>query len=82
MVSLVVFNSFNVVKNLKNPDLVARQKPPFYTAYYANLNSSIIFCLSSAEIYLSLVTSFFISFAVILSAISLPIKSPVASALF
>ena len=27
--------------------------------YYANLNSSIIFCLSSGEIYLSLVTSFF-----------------------
>ena len=31
MVILVVFNSFNVVKNLKKPDLVARQKPPFYT---------------------------------------------------
>ena len=31
MVLLVVFNSFNVVKNLKKPDLVARQKPPFYT---------------------------------------------------
>ena len=30
MVILVVFNSFNVVKNLK-PDLVERQKPPFYT---------------------------------------------------
>ena len=32
MVILVVFNSFNVIKNLKKPDLVARQKPPFYTA--------------------------------------------------
>ena len=32
MVILVVFNSFNVVKNLKKPDLVARQKLPFYTA--------------------------------------------------
>ena len=31
MVILVVFNSFNVVKNLKKPDLIARQKPPFYT---------------------------------------------------
>ena len=31
MVILVVFNSFNVVKNLKKPDLVERQKPPFYT---------------------------------------------------
>ena len=31
MVILVVFNSFNVVKNLKKPNLVARQKPPFYT---------------------------------------------------
>ena len=31
MVILVVFNSFNVVKNLKNPDLVARQNPPSYT---------------------------------------------------
>ena len=33
MVILVVFNSFNVVKNLKKPNLVARQKPPFYTTY-------------------------------------------------
>ena len=31
MVILVVLNSFNVVKNLKKPDLVARQKPPLYT---------------------------------------------------
>ena len=31
MVILVVFNSFNVVKNLKKPDLVACEKPPFYT---------------------------------------------------
>ena len=31
MVILVVFNSFNVVKNLKKRDHVARQKPPFYT---------------------------------------------------
>ena len=31
MVILVVFNSFNVVKNLKKPDPVARQMPPFYT---------------------------------------------------
>ena len=31
MVILVVFNSFNVIKNLKKPDPVARQMPPFYT---------------------------------------------------
>ena len=31
MVILVVFNSFNVVKNLKKPDRVAHQMPPFYT---------------------------------------------------
>ena len=69
--------------------------------YYVSLNSSIIFCLSFEEIYLSfgislltsfdcflhyvidaLVTSFGLGFAVILSAILLPIKSPVASAVF
>ena len=62
--------------------------------YYVSFNSSIIFCLSLGEIYLSfgisLLTSFdcissfydfFEGFAVILSAILLPIKSPVASAL-
>ena len=37
MVILVVFNSFNVVKNLKKPDPVARQMPPLYTTY-SNLN--------------------------------------------
>ena len=31
MLILVVFNSFNVVQNLKNPDSVARQIPPLYT---------------------------------------------------
>ena len=31
MIILVVFNSFNVVKNLKKPDPVARQMPPFNT---------------------------------------------------
>ena len=31
MIILAVFTSFNVVKNLKKPDLVARQKLPFYT---------------------------------------------------
>ena len=58
--------------------------------YYISLNSSIIFCLSIGGIYLSFGTSFdcissfcdfFEGFAVILSAILLPIKSPVASAL-
>ena len=60
---------------------------------YVSFNSSIIVCLSLGEIYLSfgisLLTSsdcisslcdFFEGFAVILSAILLPIKSPVASA--
>ena len=66
--------------------------------YYINLNSSIICCLSFLDIYLSfgisLMTSsdgnsgecnFFEDFfetLVILSAILLPIKSPVASAVF
>ena len=71
--------------------------------YYISLNSSITFCLSFGEIYLSfgisfltsfecisslcdffdaLVTPFGLGFAVILSAILLPIKSPVASAVF
>ena len=62
--------------------------------YYISLNSSIIFCLSFREIYLSFGISllssfdcvsslcdFFKGFTVILSAILLPIKSPVASAL-
>ena len=62
--------------------------------YYINLNSSIIFCFSFGEIYLSfgisLLTSFdcisslrdFFDALVILSAILLPTKSPVASAVF
>ena len=29
MVILVIFNSFNVVQNLKKPDPVARQETPF-----------------------------------------------------
>ena len=57
--------------------------------YYASFNSSIIFCLSLGEIYLSfgipLITSSslcgFFDALVILSAILLPIKSPVTSAL-
>ena len=56
--------------------------------YYVSFNSSIIFCLSFGEIYLSLGISLLTSFRdffdalVILSAILLPIKSPVASAVF
>ena len=52
--------------------------------YYLSFNSSIIFCLSLGEIYLSfgisLLTSScdFFDALVILSAIILPIKSPVA----
>ena len=50
--------------------------------YYVSFNSSIIFCLSLGEIYLSLLTSYSLcGFAVILSAILLPIKSPVAFAI-
>ena len=40
MVILVVFNSFNVVKNLKKPDHVARQKPPFYITISGLLQTS------------------------------------------
>ena len=66
--------------------------------YYINLNSSIICCFSFGEIYLSLyiylgislLTSFdcisslrdFFDALLILSAILLPTKSPVASAVF
>ena len=60
--------------------------------YYINLNSSIICCFSCGDIYLSLGISILASFEcksldffdvlVILSAILLPIKSPVASAVF
>ena len=55
--------------------------------YYASFNSSMIFCLSLGEIYLSfgilLITTSdcdFFDALVILSAILLPIKSPVAFA--
>ena len=64
--------------------------------YYINLRSSIIFCFSSGDTYLSLSISLSYSFVtvselfccntfeifVILSAILLPIKSPIASAIF
>ena len=55
---------------------------------YTNLNSSIICCLSSGDFYLffgtsvSLLASSFFETLVILSAILLPIKSPVVSAVF
>ena len=53
--------------------------------YYASFNSSITFCLSLGEIYLSfgiplITSSLLCGFAVILSAILLLIKSPVAFA--
>ena len=54
--------------------------------YYVSFNSSIIFCLSLGDIYLSfgislLTSSYnFFDILVILSAILLPIKSPVAFA--
>ena len=61
--------------------------------YYINLNSSIIFCLFCGDIYLSvgisLLSAFecgslagFFEIFVILSAIELPIRSPLASAVF
>ena len=61
--------------------------------YYINLNLSIICCLSCRDIYLSFGISLlassesnllgdFFEKLVILSAILLPIKSPVASAIF
>ena len=66
---------------------------------YTNLNSSIIWCISSGDMYLFFgmsfglsLPTFILSFCdslgdifdtlVILSAILLPIKSPVASAVF
>ena len=61
-------------------------------SYYTNLNSSIICCLSSGDMYrfliVALVSLFgnslldFLETLVILSAILLPIKSPAASAVF
>ena len=42
MVILVVFNSFNMVKNLKKPDPVARQMPPLYTTDAMVINSAKI----------------------------------------
>ena len=42
MVILVVFNSFNVVKNLKKPDLVARQMPPLYTTHIRHVKWRVL----------------------------------------
>ena len=61
--------------------------------YYINLNSSIIFCLSCGDVYISfgisLVTTFgcgslvgFFEILLILFAIIFPTKSPVALAFF
>ena len=55
--------------------------------YYASFNSLTIFCLSLGEIYLSfgiplITSSLLYGFAVILSAILLPIKSPVTFAVY
>ena len=68
------------------------------SSYYINLNSSIISCLSCGNIYLSFGISLFALFdcnssscdffvvffetLVILSAVLLPTRSPVASAVF
>ena len=70
----------------------------FLDKNYINLNTSIICCLSCGDVYLSFVVSLLASFydnyfecnsfghffetLVILSAILLPIKSPVASVVF
>ena len=62
----------------------------YYYYYCTNLNSSIISCIFSGDIYLSfgisssLLTTFKLFFEdfVILSAILLSIKAPVASAVF
>ena len=75
-------------------DLLFFDIPLLY--YYINLRSSIIFFLSTGDIYLSLDISLLCSFLtvsklffsdvletfMILSAILLPVKSPVASAVF
>ena len=62
MVILVVFNSFDVVKNLKKPDLVPRQKPPFYTTYgnmrvIGNLFSGISYAAKDLYIFLEMDTA-------------------------
>ena len=44
MVILVVFNSSNVVKNLKKPDPVARQMPPLYTTDYCKIEDQNSIC--------------------------------------
>ena len=51
MVILVVFNSFNVVKNLKKPNLVALQKPPFYTTHKRKFCSMPFFSHSLATAF-------------------------------
>ena len=43
MVILVVFDSFNVVKNLKKPDPVARQMPAFNTTAFLSIYKNIVF---------------------------------------
>ena len=59
--------------------------------YYVNISSSIIFCLSSGDLHLSfgMYVSFklfsecnFLDELLILSTVLIPIKSPVASAVF
>ena len=53
MVILVVFNSFNVIKNLKKPDLVARQNLSFSTTkaqYDLDRIAAKISVLSSGEL--------------------------------
>ena len=75
-----------------NSSIISRNIHPLFGI---NLNSSIICCLSSGDMYhffgtsISLLVSFFecstedfFEIIVILSAILLPIKSPVASAVF
>ena len=51
MVILVIFNSFNVVKNLKKPDLIAHQKLPFYTTRnHSHIESSHSLCQNDPKL--------------------------------
>ena len=72
MVILVAFNSFNVVKNLKKPDPVARQVPPFYTADNLNFFHHILEKVSKTNQLIGLIRR---TFYVYRSTLTLLLKS-------
>ena len=72
MVILVAFNSFNVVKNLKKPDPVARQVPPFYTTDNLNFFHHILEKVSKTNQLMGLIRR---TFYVYRSTLTLLLKS-------